>query len=263
VVTFTALIAATGSAGAATRIGETFQPTDNCSPRTRLQSSSPGAKYAAPFSGVITSWSFQSSSAAGESPVRFKVGRHAGGDDFTIVGESEGKPIPDLDALHTFPVRIPVVAGDVIGLYTAPPSVFYCARPAAGHVVHQSAFGEDVALGAPATFSPVNDLQLDVSAALEHDCDKDGLGDETQDPNLSACATGQRAAAIKKCKKKYKGKAKAKKRKKCIKKAKKRGGVEPFPIEGGLGPILPGEPVPTFDTGISFRPEAERSGASS
>jgi hypothetical protein len=34
-------------------------------------------------------------------------------------------------------------------------------------------------------------------------------------------ATGQRDAAIKKCKKKYKGKAKAKKRKKCIKKAKK------------------------------------------
>jgi ELWxxDGT repeat protein len=34
-------------------------------------------------------------------------------------------------------------------------------------------------------------------------------------------ATGQRAAALKKCKKKFPGKAKAKKRKKCIKKAKK------------------------------------------
>jgi hypothetical protein len=31
--------------------------------------------------------------------------------------------------------------------------------------------------------------------------------------------TGQRAAAIKRCKKKFKGKAKDKKRKKCIKKA--------------------------------------------
>ena len=37
----------------------------------------------------------------------------------------------------------------------------------------------------------------------------------------AAPPTGQRAAAIKKCKKKFKGKAKAKKRKKCIKKAKK------------------------------------------
>jgi NHL repeat len=37
----------------------------------------------------------------------------------------------------------------------------------------------------------------------------------------TAAPTGQRAAAIKKCKKKFPGKAKAKKRKKCIKKAKK------------------------------------------
>lgn len=37
----------------------------------------------------------------------------------------------------------------------------------------------------------------------------------------TAAATGQRDAAIKKCKKKHKGKAKAKKRKKCIKNAKK------------------------------------------
>jgi hypothetical protein len=34
-------------------------------------------------------------------------------------------------------------------------------------------------------------------------------------------ATGQRAAALKKCKKKFPGKTKARKRKKCIKKAKK------------------------------------------
>ena len=39
-------------------------------------------------------------------------------------------------------------------------------------------------------------------------------------PNTTA-PTGQRAAALKKCKKKFPGKAKAKKRKKCIKKARK------------------------------------------
>jgi hypothetical protein len=38
---------------------------------------------------------------------------------------------------------------------------------------------------------------------------------------LTAAPTGQRAAAIKRCKKKFPGKAKAKKRQKCIKKAKK------------------------------------------
>jgi hypothetical protein len=40
-------------------------------------------------------------------------------------------------------------------------------------------------------------------------------------PATAGATTGQRDAAIKKCKKKHKGKAKAKKRKKCIKNAKK------------------------------------------
>lgn len=45
----------------------------------------------------------------------------------------------------------------------------------------------------------------------------------TPSPTLSSLSgsTGRRAAAIKKCKKKFPGKAKAKKREKCIKKAKK------------------------------------------
>jgi len=167
--------------GAATQIGETFQPTTNCSPRTRVQSSSPGGQYAAPFAGVVTSWSFQSSSSGGDAPVKFKVARHVSGDNFTIVGESEYQSIPDLDVLNTYPVRISVQAGDVIGLYAAPASVFLCARSAPGYVVHQSAFGEEVAVGTMATFAPVADQQLGVSALLEPDADNDGFGDETQD----------------------------------------------------------------------------------
>jgi hypothetical protein len=192
-------LAIPASAGAATQIGETFEPTDNCSPRARLQSISPNSQYTVPFAGIITSWSFQSSSAAGDSPLRLKVGRHVGGDNFTIVGESGTQAIPDLDAFNTYPTRIPVQAGDVIGLYAAPASVFYCARPATGYVVGQGPFGSDVAVGAEATFSPVNDLQLGVSATLERDCDSDGLGDETQDPEQplgEACGKGNRALAL-------------------------------------------------------------------
>ena len=182
----TMLIALPSGASGATQIGQTFEPTDNCSPRVRLQSSSPGGQYAAPFAGVITSWNFQASSGGSSSgsPVSFKVGRHAGGDQFTIVGESEGQNIPDLDVFMTFPTRIPVLAGDVIGLFTAPASVFYCARPAPGYLVHLGPFGSDVAPGATETFTPADGLQLDVSAALEPDCDNDGFGDETQDSSL-------------------------------------------------------------------------------
>jgi hypothetical protein len=73
----------------------------------------------------------------------------------------------------------------------------------------------------------------DISAKLEPDCDKDGLGDETQDLNVTAAcptpsspgtgstgSTGQ--ASKKKCKKKkHKRSAESAKKKKCKKKKKK------------------------------------------
>ena len=180
------LVSPAGQAGAATQIGQTFVPTDNCSPRTRIQSGSPSGQYEAPVAGVITSWSVQSSSAGGESPAKLNVARRGDGDNFTIVGVSEFQAIPDADALNTFGTRLPVLAGDVIGLFVSPPSVFLCARSATGYVVHQGAFGVEVPLG-PATLTPVSDQQLDVSATLEPDCDSDGFGDETQDPDASKC----------------------------------------------------------------------------
>jgi hypothetical protein len=59
--------------------------------------------------------------------------------------------------------------------------------------------------------------QIDLSATLEADCDNDGFGDETQEPAPPVCGqpTGQRAAALKKCKKKRSKKA----RKRCRRKA--------------------------------------------
>ncbi len=170
-------------ADASTQIGQTFNPTGNCGPRTRLQGESPAGQYAAPFAGVITSWSIQSSSGGSSgNPTKLKVARAVGGDNFTIVGESDAHDIPDADSLNSFATRIPVQAGDIIGLYTAPASVFLCARSGQpGYVVGEGPFGSDVMLGATSTFTPVDGQQLDVSASLEPDCDLDGFGDETQD----------------------------------------------------------------------------------
>src|SRR5215211_7731319 len=80
------LLALPTAATAATQVGETFTPATPDSNDTLLQSGSPGGQYAAPFSGVITSWSFQ----AGPDPpeLNFKAARNAGGDNFTIIGES-------------------------------------------------------------------------------------------------------------------------------------------------------------------------------
>jgi hypothetical protein len=170
-------LAGPSPASAATQIGETFDPGTGafCSaPFTVLQSASPQALYAAPFAGVITSWSFRADALPPR--VKLKVGRFAGGDAFTIVGESS-LILPTPTILNTFPVRIPVHSADAIGLYVDTSG--FCGRPAGGFLDHFRS--EDTQPGTTATFTQEGNFQFDISAALEPDADRDGFGDETQD----------------------------------------------------------------------------------
>jgi hypothetical protein len=173
-------LAVPASVGAATQIGQTFLPNDNCGgPVTALQSTSPGSSYAAPSDGVLTSWSFQADSTP-PSQMKLKVGRHVGGNDFLIVGESQLEST-GASQLNTFPTRVSVHAGDAIGFFLSGEG--NCSRgPLAGFAFHQIV-GSDPPPDATVTFSPAIGTQLDVAASLEPDCDQDGFGDETQDPN--------------------------------------------------------------------------------
>jgi Ca2+-binding RTX toxin-like protein len=185
VVAAAALIAIPSSASAATTIGETFDPDFVCSPNfTRLQSTSPGGQYTVPTAGVITKWSFQADAAPPQ--VKFKVGRSAGGNSYTIIGES-GLVTPAANTVNSYPTQITVAPFDVIGTFTATQGD--CLRqPSPGYIRHTTA--GDIVPPNTALFTTVAESQLDVSAVLETDCDKDGLGDETQDTNLSTCAPG-------------------------------------------------------------------------
>jgi len=216
------------SALASTQIGATFVPDTGWAAGTYLQSVTPAEEYSAPSSGVITSWSYQ----AGSSPalfIKLKVARSAGSNDFTIVGESVLKA-PVLDQLNTYAVRIPVHSGDLLGLYSGTLNGLL-SRDMSGYGYHDVTTTDVPPSNTPSTFDgPFVGSQFDVSAVLEADCDGDGLGDETQDPDTSSChppapppatntssaPTGERAAAKKHCKKKF---AAGPKRKKCIKKA--------------------------------------------
>jgi hypothetical protein len=177
------LALAPAPASGAAQIGEAFTPAGVvCSPNTtRLQSGSPGGQYAAPFAGVITSWSF-AASATDVPRVKLKVARFVGGSSFTIVGESDIET-PTPATLNTYPLHIPVQAGDVIGLSTFTAANGPCGRTASGYLFH-SRFG-DPPVGSTLPYGgPFSGLQFDVAASLEEDCDSDGLGDETQDPEL-------------------------------------------------------------------------------
>jgi hypothetical protein len=228
-----ALAAGEPPAGAAVTIGQTFLPDSGCAGDTLFQQASTAEQYSAPSEGVITSWAFQADSSP-PSSLRFKVGRPAGENDYTIVGAS-ALVSPEPDLLNTYETRIPVGGGDQIGFFVAADAVKNCALvTSAGNVIVFLA--GDLPPGDTETFATQNQRLLDVSASLEPDADGDGFGDETQDqcsgqagtsngcppssPSAvapAAAPTGQRANALKKCQKKHSKKA----RKRCRKKAKK------------------------------------------
>jgi hypothetical protein len=227
------LFAAPGTAGAATTLGETFVPPDAFTEVSiALQAQSPGNAYAAPSPGVITSWSFQASFGALPQGLKLKVGRPAGGADFTIVGESAPKN-PISNQLNTYTdVSIPVQTGDVIGLYPGDvdnDAHFFRSVDESkgfGAVVHVG----DLAPGGTDDFEgPVSVYQLDVSAKLEPDADHDGFGDETQDQCATNASTQGACSASptptphkKKCKKKHKKRSAAEAKAKKCKKKKRR-----------------------------------------
>jgi hypothetical protein len=188
-----------------------------------------------PPGGVITGWSHRGENGSAGSG-RLQVWRQVGmTSEFFLVGRSDLETFT-AGGVSFFSTRVPVVGGELLGLR---------AENAGG--IHGSGSGTDVAAalsgGDPAPGETRNvtgaggNTLVNVSAVLEADADDDDFGDETQDqclgqagtsngcppPGISptAAPTGKRAAALKKCKKKFSGKAKAKKRKKCIKKAKK------------------------------------------
>jgi Ca2+-binding RTX toxin-like protein len=170
---------APGPAAGATVVGRAAVPTGDCMGGfTRLQTAT--ALYTVPSVGVLTSWSF----AAGTTPrqLRLKVGRSTGGANFTIVGESPFETVT-ANASGTFPVRIPVQGGDVLGHYETTNG--RCSMASAGFAFHYVMV--DQPSGSSATFEgPVTNIEVPLAANLEPDADRDGFGDETQD----ACDIG-------------------------------------------------------------------------
>ena len=144
---------------------------------------------------------------------------------FSVVadGSNSFQSIPPASGLHTFPTRIPVHFLDFIG---AAATVGACAvRSFNTSDTYDTYLGPALTPGTPAMFFPGNGWFADISAQLEADADRDGFGDETQDQcptnastQLPCPATGQRRAALKHCKKKFRHKPA--KQRKCKKKAK-------------------------------------------
>lgn len=173
-------LASLSQASAATTVGQLFTPTSTCiSPGILLQTGvASGNSYVIPSNGVITGWSFQDG-ATPVSGLKLKVARPAGGSNYAIVGESS-VGIQSPNVINSFPTRIPVQSGEIIGLYQTGSGD--CALSTGNLLDTFAANGSDLPPGSsPAPFSTAATDKLPIAAVVEPDADGDGFGDETQD----------------------------------------------------------------------------------
>jgi hypothetical protein len=171
----------------------------------------------APFDGVITSWTTRQTEPAAPEPMTLRVLRLVSGTTFVGIRSAPPDlfPVGALGAPVTFPTRLPIAAGDRIG-YDHSAALHSCGSlPDSASLARWNpalADGEE----RQATTLPGDGCDSQVQAVIEPDADRDGYGDESQDQcptnagtqgvcPLAALApglTGQRAAALRRCKKK-------------------------------------------------------------
>jgi hypothetical protein len=242
------LAVAPNGAGAATTIGSNLAASDNgtghgcvfvlCTDSYStlpIASQAPGGLLA-PEDGVVVRWRIKAGSTSGSAALR--ITRPGNSDTRTGAGTGPTEN-PPANTTSTFDVRLPIKAGDAIGIDcciypTSWGGAFYASTPSATTLDWNPRLEE----GAPARLGgSAGNFELLINADIEPDADCDGLGDETQDsmitttcpviplastPQATPQATGQPAAALKKCKKNAKKKDwSQKKLKKCKKKAKR------------------------------------------
>jgi hypothetical protein len=125
-------LAPTGSASAATFVGQLFVPQNSCSGDTYLQTGvAEGNTYTVTTPGAITFWNFYVGTEAIPG-LALKVAQPLGGGFYVIVGEAvAGKQLTN--QVNTFSADIGVEPGDIIGIYTLGSSGFQnCGTAAPG-----------------------------------------------------------------------------------------------------------------------------------
>jgi hypothetical protein len=171
------------AASGATVIGQTSSAGDVCAAASNAsvaQSQSAGNAYAVPAGGgVITSWTHNAQAGGGQAG-KLKVYRpHPGPNGFLVVGHSDPAPLPPGVSVH--PTRLPVQAGDVIGITNTGSASIRCAF-AGGAGDLEAGTAPDAADGFPVTFTNTGaSKRVNVSAVVEPDPDLDGYGDDSQD----------------------------------------------------------------------------------
>lgn len=153
------------------------------------------AKYVAVSSGVITSWRTSAYDTPGQF-MKLKVLQLQTGTTYTVVADSGFQEIPP-NGEHPIPARLPIHAGEAIGLRTASSNTHLgCLYPGTSNDVYRSdsTGAPDAPVGSPMNFNSGDNTgyRLNLSATVEPDPDGDLFGNESQDtcPSVAGSVQG-------------------------------------------------------------------------
>jgi RTX calcium-binding nonapeptide repeat (4 copies) len=148
-----------------------------------------GSSYVVPAAGVVTSWSHSAAVGMGQMLTMKIFRKVADPQIYTVVGH-EGPHSISPGTLNTFPASIAVQPGDVLGVNSENAGAVNnaCLFSVPGETAYFRPIG--LGDGQSGGFTPDTGGRVNATALVEPDCDGDGLGDETQDTNLSSCAPG-------------------------------------------------------------------------
>jgi hypothetical protein len=203
------VLAIPASAGAAVTLGSALQtePDGNLSCATGVNDRGclavndvlPGGQLVAPFDGVIVGWRLRVGPATQAQTVRIRVVRRVGADTFTAISSGALESVPDGAGTYAFPARLSIRSGEEVGIENGggPNLVARAPLPGARILLYNPSPADGANSGPPAI--TLNDQEQTFNVNVEPDCDGDGFGDETQDPQLplnEACGKGTRTLTL-------------------------------------------------------------------
>jgi hypothetical protein len=134
------------------------------------------SSFQIPFNGILTKWGTDRTMTANQGKLRALIARYVGS-DMTIVSSSAPSYVWP-ETIGEFNVRIPVVAGDILGITAFDSEPRMCTTGISADSLSTTG---SVALGDTFTPSSLPGSITPIWAEIENDADGDGYGDETQD----------------------------------------------------------------------------------
>jgi hypothetical protein len=155
-----------------------------------VASTTPIATHASPVDGVIVRWRVREINGT-QTQLVLTVIRPAAAGAFAFVGNGPPQRVPPSpDSVLTFATQQSIKTGDMLAVSILGPGnpvmLTNPNQPGVTFVRWDNGLAAGESRAPDGVFAPPASETL-MNADVEPDCDSDGLGDETQDPDTSAC----------------------------------------------------------------------------